>query len=307
MPSASMTEVIARLRADHAEAPPAAPTLAELRESFSPAGEYHPVPADVEITDVDAGGVPAHWFRTPGADPTRAVLFLHGGGYTLGSATSHGELIARLARASGLPVLALDYRLAPEHPYPAALEDAHIAWRWLRAGHGLDAASIAVAGDSAGGGLALALLIALRDAGEQSAAAAVLMSPWTDLTLSGPSISQRRAEDPLLTPELLGHLAAGYLRDTDAKDPHVSPLFADLTGLPPLLIQVGTAEILLSDSERLALAAAHVGVDVSLHVVNGAPHVFQSMLGTPEADAALSEIGLFLTHRMSSRTAHLAP
>jgi monoterpene epsilon-lactone hydrolase len=195
-------------------------------------------------------------------------------------------------------VLFPEYRLAPEHPFPAAIDDVLAAWRWLRAGEGLSARSIAVAGDSAGGGLAVALLVAARDAGEELPAAAVLMSPTVDLTGSGASMTERADQDPLSTPAMLRQFAAGYLAGADPATPLASPLFATLTGLPPLLIQVGTADLLLSDSERLADAAGRAGVDVSLHVGEGLPHVYPIMLGTPEADQATQQTGTFLRVRV---------
>jgi monoterpene epsilon-lactone hydrolase len=224
----------------------------------------------------------------------RAVLYLHGGGYDRGSLRSHGEVAARLGRAAGMPVLFPDYRLAPEHPFPAALDDALAAWRWLRADQHLDAASVAVAGDSAGGGLAVALCVALRDAGEELPAAAVLMSPLADLTGSGASITERADQDPIFTPAMARALGAAYLAGADPKTPLASPLFAPLTRLPPLLIQVGTAEVLLSDSERLAKAASGAGVKVTLQIGEGLPHFYQCMLGTPEAAEATGRIGTFL-------------
>jgi monoterpene epsilon-lactone hydrolase len=247
---------------------------------------------------VTAGGVPAHWLAAPGAEAGRVLLFLHGGGFELGSLRSDGELAARLGRASGMRVLFPEYRLAPEHPFPAAIDDVLAAWRWLRAGEGLSARSIAVAGDSAGGGLAVALLVAARDAGEELPAAAVLMSPTVDLTGSGASMTERADQDPLSTPAMLRQFAAGYLAGADPATPLASPLFATLTGLPPLLIQVGTADLLLSDSERLADAAGRAGVDVSLHVGEGLPHVYPIMLGTPEADQATQQTGTFLRVRV---------
>jgi monoterpene epsilon-lactone hydrolase len=275
-----------------------APPLEARRASFMPGGRIHPVPDDVRVSEVTAGGVPAHWLAAPGADAGRVLLFLHGGGFELGSLRSDGELAARLGRASGMRVLFPEYRLAPEHPFPAAVDDVLAAWRWLRAGQGLSARSIAVAGDSAGGGLAVALLVAARDAGEELPAAAVLMSPTVDLTSSGASMTERADQDPLSTPAMLRQFAAGYLAGADPVTPLASPLFASLTGLPPLLIQVGTADLLLSDSERLAAAATGAGVDVSLHIGEGLPHVYPIMLGTPEAEQATEQTGTFLRVRV---------
>jgi monoterpene epsilon-lactone hydrolase len=221
-------------------------------------------------------------------------LFLHGGGFEFGSVRSDGELAARLGRASGMRVLFPEYRLAPEHPFPAAIDDVLAAWRWLRTDQDLSASSVAVAGDSAGGGLAVALLVAVRDAGEELPAAAVLMSPTVDLTSSGASMTERADQDPISTPAMLEQFAADYLAGADPKNPLASPLFAPLAGLPPLFIQVGTADVLLSDSERLGAAAAKAGVDVTLEIGEGLPHVYPIMLGTPEAAQATEQTGKFL-------------
>jgi len=198
-----MQDVMGALRdRQKAGASRAPPTLEERRAAFAPAGRLHPVPDDVLVREVTAGGVPAHWLAAPGADTGRVLLFLHGGGYELGSLRSDGELAAQLGRASGMRVPFPEYRLAPEHPFPAAVDDVLAAWRWLRTGQGLGARSIAVAGDSAGGGLAVALLVATRDAGEALPPAAVLMSPTVDLTGSGASMTERADQDPILgTPE----------------------------------------------------------------------------------------------------------
>jgi epsilon-lactone hydrolase len=269
-------------------------TLEEQRATFAPAGRLHPIPEDVQVTEVSAGGVPAHWLASPGADADRVLLFLHGGGYELGSLRSDGELAARLGRAGGMRVLFPEYRLAPEHPFPAAIDDVLDTWRWLRTDQNLSARSIAVAGDSAGGGLAVALLVAVRDAGDALPAAAALMSPTVDLTSSGASMCERADQDPISTPSMLRQFASDYLAGADPRTPLASPLFASLSGLPPLIVQVGTADVLLSDSERLAKSAAEGGVDVALQIGDGLPHVFQSMLGTPEAAEATEQIGMFL-------------
>jgi len=301
MPSQAMQDVIDGLRDQQkASASQAPPTLEELRAAFAPAGRLHPVPDDVLVTEVTAGGVPAHWLAAPGADTGRVLLFLHGGGYELGSLRSDGELAARLGRASGMRVLFPEYRLAPEHPFPAAIDDVLAVWRWLRTDQDLSARSIAVAGDSAGGGLAVALLVAIRDAGDALPAAAVLMSPTVDLTSSGASMTERADQDPFSTPALLRQLASSYLAGADPKTPLASPLFASLAGLPPLLVLVGTADLLLSDSERLAAAAAQAGVDVTLDVGEGLPHVYPIMLGTPEAAEATDQIGRFLRARSAT-------
>jgi monoterpene epsilon-lactone hydrolase len=294
-----MRDAIVAIRdRQQASAGQAPPTLEERRAAFTPGDRLHPVPADVLVTQVNAGGVPAHWLAAPGADTGRVLLFLHGGGFEFGSVRSDGELAARLGRASGMRVLFPEYRLAPEHPFPAAIDDVLAVWRWLRTGQALGARSIAVAGDSAGGGLAVALLVATRDAREPMPAAAVLMSPTVDLTSSGASMTERADQDPISTPAMLRQFAADYLAGADPKTPLASPLFAQLAGLPPLLVQVGTADLLLSDSERLAAAAAAAGVDVTLEIGEGLPHVYQLMLGTPEAAEATERIGKFLRARV---------
>jgi epsilon-lactone hydrolase len=301
VPSQAMQDVIEALKdRQQAGAGQPSPTLERLRATFTPGARLHAIPDDVRMSGVTAGGVPAHWLTPPGAGPGRVLLFLHGGGFELGSVRSDGELAARLGRASGMRVLFPEYRLAPEHPFPAAIDDVLAAWRWLRTDQGLSASSIAVAGDSAGGGLAVALLVATRDAGEPLPAAAVLMSPTVDLTGSGASMHERVDQDPISTPALLSQFASDYLAGADPKTPLASPLFASLSGLPPLLVQVGTADLLLSDSERLASAAARAGVDVTLEVGEGLPHVYQLNLGTPEATVATEQIGAFLRARGSN-------
>jgi monoterpene epsilon-lactone hydrolase len=302
MPSRAMQEFIDAFRNRQREsAGRRAQPLEDRRVAFAPAGQIQPVPDDVRVTQVTANGVPAYWLDAPGVDTSRALLFLHGGGFELGSLRSDGELAARLGRAGGMPVLFPEYRLAPEHPFPAAVDDVLAVWRWLRTDQNLSATSIAVAGDSAGGGLAVALLVATRNAGEALPAAAALMSPTVDLTASGASMTDRADQDPISTPAMLRQFASEYLAGADPKTPLASPLFASLSGLPPLLVQVGTADLLLSDSERLANAAAEAGVDVTLDVGDGLPHVYQLLLGTPEAARATGQIGAFLRTQVRSR------
>jgi monoterpene epsilon-lactone hydrolase len=295
MPSPEMQQLLDAFRDRRAaRAGQALPTLDERRAGFAPAGRVHPLPDDVLVDAVTADGVPAHWLDAPGADPSQVLLFLHGGGFQLGSLRSHGELAARLGRASGMRVLFPEYRLAPEHPFPAAIDDVLATWRWLHADQHLRAGSIAVAGDSAGGGLAVALLVALRDAGEALPAAAALLSPHVDLTSSGASMTERADQDPMFTPAALRQLAADYLAGADPTTPLASPLFAPLGGLPALLVLAGTAELLLSDAERLAAAAAKAGVQVTLRLGEGLPHAYPIMLGTPEAAEATEQVARFL-------------
>lgn len=277
-------------------------TVAEQRARQRAAQERRfaadPLPSDVATTPGELGGIPVVTVRTPGGDPTRAVLYLHGGAYALGAAALSVGLAQDVARRARAPVVSVDYRLAPEHPFPAALDDALDAYRALlqRAAPG----EVAVVGESAGGGLAAAMLTSLGAANLPQPASAVLLSPWADLSLSGGSLTVRAATDPFLTPGGLRIRAADYLRGADPCSPRVSPVFADLTGLPPLLIQVGTHEILLDDAVRLAERAAAFDVPVRLQVWPGLPHVFQGYASTvDDAAAALDVVGSFLTEHWS--------
>jgi monoterpene epsilon-lactone hydrolase len=299
MPSPEMRELISQLRQrQQARAGQAPPPLEEIRANFAPGGRLNPMPDDVDLAEVTAAGVPAYWLSAPGVDPDRVLLYVHGGAYSLGSIRSHGELAARLGRAAGMRVLLPEYRLAPEHPFPAAAEDVLAVWRWLRDEQGQAAESIVLCGDSAGGALVMGLLTTVRDAGEELPAAAALLSPVSDLTTSGASMTERADEDPIFTPEMIRGVAAVYLAGADPRTPLASPLFAQLKGLPPLMVQVGSAELLLSDAERLAAAAIDAGVDVTLQIGEGLPHVYPIMLGTPEAATATEQIGQFLSARV---------
>lgn len=251
-------------------------------------------------------GVPGAWVRHRDSDDGRVILYLHGGGYTLGSPETHKALSSHLAAAARCNVLVPDYRLAPEHPYPAAPDDAVAAYRAL-----LDRfrpGSIALAGDSAGGGLALCTALALRDLGMPRPAALVLISPWTDLSLSGDSIDGLDAIDPMLGRAWLQRAAEAYRGDLSASDARVSPLNALLDGLPPMLIQVGSDEILLSDSQRLVEKARSVGLDVRLEVEAGYWHDFQIHAGVLDAsDAAIRRIANFLRQNWAASSATGAP
>ncbi len=250
------------------------------------------LPKDLDYQPVRANGVPAEWITAPGAD-SGAVLYLHGGAYVLGSVRTCREFVSRLARATKMRALTLDYRLAPEHPFPAALEDATSAYRWLL-GQGFDPAQIIIAGDSAGGGLTLATLVALRDAGEALPAGAVCISPWMDLALTGASIRDKAKADPILGRVSLDMYAGYYAGERELSFPLISPLYADLTGLPPLLIQVGTDEILLDDATRCAENARKVGVDVTLEIWDEMFHVFQLVPFLPETTKAVGRIAEFV-------------
>ena len=258
--------------------------LSERRSRLEMIGEQSQVAGDVHVEAVDANGVPAEWTSTPSADPNRVLIFLHGGGYISGSSTSHRAMVAEAGRQAKTRTLALGYRLAPEHPFPAALEDALTGYRYVRA-LGIDPANVIVAGDSAGGGLTIAMMVELRKAGEALPGCAWCISPWVDLSMSGDSMTSKDAVDPIIRKPYLEELARAYLAGADASDPRASPLRADLTGLPPLLIQCGSAETLLDDAVRLAGSAAHADVPVSLEVYPEMIHVLAALLSTTRCRA----------------------
>jgi epsilon-lactone hydrolase len=257
------------------------------------------VASDVTCEPVIAGGVAAEWIAAPGAVQDRVILYLHGGGYVIGSINTHRAMIARIARVSNARALAIDYRLAPEHPFPAAVDDATAAYKWLLA-EGYKPGKIVIAGDSAGGGLTLAALVALRDSGQPMPAGAVPISPWTDLEGTGESVRSRAAKDPMVTQANLAESAKQYYGAHDPKDPLVSPLHANFRGLPTMLIHVGDAEILLDDATRVAERAKLAGVDVELEVWDDMIHVwhvFAKLL--PEGQQAIDKIGKFVIARTS--------
>jgi monoterpene epsilon-lactone hydrolase len=259
-----------------------------------------PLPPDVRTEPAELGGVPALRVSIASDTPTVTILHFHGGCYAIGGPDTSTALAADLARRTGAAVVSVDYRLAPEHCYPAAVDDALTAYRAL-----LDAGTaprdIAVAGESAGAGLALATLVAARDGGLPQPAAALLLSPWVDLTQSGPSITRKAAVDPSMTGLALEVRAADYLNGADPRSHTASPLFADLSGLPPLLIQAGSHEVLLDDATRLAAKAAADDIDVTLDIVAGAPHVFQAFAAIlDEAAAALDRAASFLNTRLAT-------
>jgi monoterpene epsilon-lactone hydrolase len=262
-------------------------------------GRYLKLPADVDCQPVDVDGISGEWVAAPGAN-LGTMLYLHGGSYSVGSIRTHRELAARLSRATGTRALPIDYRLAPEHPYPAALEDACSAYRWLL-GQGCEPSRLVIAGDSAGGGLTLATLIALRDAGDPLPAGAVSLSPWTDLTGSGDSHQTRAKDELMLTTAGLAHSAQIYAGGQDLRSPLISPLFADPAGLPPLLIQAGSDEILLDDARQFAEKAQAAGVQVTLQVWEGMFHVFQMIPFLPETKKALGQIGEFVSVILGDR------
>ena len=259
-----------------------------------------PVPADVVVSPGMLGGIPVVNIDVEGTDPGQVILYLHGGAYAIGTAASSVGLGSDLGRRARTRVASVDYRLAPEHPYPAALEDVVAAYRGLLATE-LSPSSIAIAGESAGAGLVAASLVALRREGLPLPCAAVMMSPWVDLTVSGDSMTGKAALDPALTPDGLRRRAGDYVAAADPADGLVSAIFADLTGLPPLLVQVGSHEILLDDAIRLAARAAAADVAVTLQVTPQVPHVFQAFASMlDEGDAALTYAGSFLREHLGA-------
>ena len=265
-----------------------------LRAAFNEVMAQVPVPADVHHRPTTIGGVDAVEVTIQGNEADNVILYFHGGVYVIGSATTSVPLVADLARRTGAKAVTVDYRLAPEHPYPAAVDDARAAYKGLLR-QGVESGQIALAGESSGGGLAVATLLALRADGTPLPSCAFLMSPYADLTLSGDTLAGKQAVDLVLTPEGLRLRVDDYVAGADASDPLISPVFGDLSGLPPLLIQVGSHEILLSDAVRLAGRAAVADVPVTLEVTAGAPHVFQGFAAVlDEAGTALDRASVFL-------------
>ncbi len=238
----------------------------ERRKRLDDVGSVWPVADDVEFMAVDVKGMQGEYSIVPGSDPSRILMFFHGGGYCSGSIVSHRRLVTEAGRAAKMRTLAIQYRLAPEHPFPAAYDDALSAWRFLQ-DQKLAPADIAIGGDSAGAGLALGLIARLSDAREEVPSCSWLISPWTDLTMSGSTLSTKAAVDPLIHKQYLSELANAYLpAGIDRKDPRVSPLYGDFRNFPPLLIQVGSDETLLDDSTRLAARAGGADVAVTLEI-----------------------------------------
>ena len=268
---------------------------AERRHRLDDIGSVWPVADDVKLETVDVDGMPGESSIAPNSDFSRVLVFFHGGGYCSGSIVSHRRMVTEAGRAAGMRTLAIAYRLAPEYPFPAAYEDSLTAWRFLQ-NEGIPAERIAVGGDSAGSGLAMALIGRLRDGHEKLPVCAWLVSPWTDLTMSGSTFASKNAVDPIIHKEYLYELVDAYLpAGVDRKDPRVSPLYADLTGFPPLLIQVGSAETLLDDATRLAkvVGAADVSVILEIwpHLIHAWP-VWNAHLGPGRR--ALASGGAFI-------------
>ncbi len=282
------------IRAIRENAPEEEPTIEEMRAGLEAMSLFFPLAKDIECEPVDAGGIPAEWIVAPGGEDNRVILYLHGGGYVMGSINTHREMVSHISRAAKARILIIDYRLAPEQPFPAAVEDSTAAFRWLLK-EGIDPGRIVVAGDSAGGGLTVATLVALRDEGDPLPAACVCLSPWVDMEAIGNSMTTKAEEDPMVQREGIIRLGEAYLGGADARTPLAAPLYADLTGLPPMLIQVGTSETLLDDATRLAERAKEAGVDVTLEPWEEMIHVWQYYASmVPEAKKAVKDIGSFI-------------
>jgi monoterpene epsilon-lactone hydrolase len=272
----------------------------ERRKRLDDVGSVWPLADDVKVTAVDVSGLPGEWSIVPGSDPSRVLMFFHGGGYCSGSIVSHRRLVTEAGRAAGARTLAIAYRLAPEHPFPAGYDDALTAWRFLR-DQNIPAPHIAIGGDSAGAGLTVALISRLSDAREELPGCAWLISPWTDLTMSGSTLSSNEAVDPLIHKQYLIELADAYLpAGMNRKDPRVSPLYADLNGFPALLIQVGSDETLLNDATRFAAVAGAADVRVTLEIW---PHMIHAWpLWNAHLDAgrrALANAGAFIKQHLA--------
>ncbi len=294
MASPQLQQVIGAIKALAGRA--AGASVEELRATNE--AMARPAEPDVRSEPVLANGVGAEWISAPGAAADRAVLYLHGGGYIMGSLNTHRDLMGRISRAAQARVLGLDYRLAPEHPFPAAVEDTVAGYRFLL-DQGPPPARLAIAGDSAGGALTLAALVAGRDAELPMPAAAVCLSPFLDLEGTGESVKTRADVDPIASPEVIDVWAKAYLGGADPRTPLANPLYADLHGLPPLLIQVGDHEVLLDDATRVAQRAQEAGVQVKLEVWPEMIHRWQSYAGVlPEGQQAVEDIGTFVREQI---------
>jgi acetyl esterase/lipase len=296
MTAAQLDSLVTLLRSRPA---PETRDVAQARARFEKLAGFLGGAPDARCEKVDAGGVAAEWIMAPGCDPGRAVLYLHGGGYAIGSINTHRRLAYDISAASAAAILVIDYRLAPEHPFPAALDDATTAWRWLGQ-QGFPARRLAIAGDSAGGGLTIATLVNLRDRKLGLPACAVAISPWVDLEGLGDSITARAAQDPMVQKDGLLWMAGMYLDGRTPKTPLAAPLHADLEGLPPILVQAGTAETLLDDATRIAEKLHGAGNDVRLSIWPNMLHVFPLFAPVlSEGRDGCAEIGTFIRNRLA--------
>ncbi len=290
-PSKELDTVLEMIRVRSAEV---RKTTDDDRLSYERIMSVLPMDDDIETERVGVNGVPAEWIWAPESQENRVILYLHGGGYLFGSARTHRVMLAHMARAAKARVLALDYRLAPEIPFPAPVEDSVSAYRWLQA-QGISPHKITIGGDSAGGGLVVAALVALRSVGEPMPAAGVCISAWTDMESTGTSMATNAEADPSVSKERLLKIAKVYLGGKDPRAPLASPIHADLTGLPPLLLQVGSIEVLLDDSTMLKSRAKEAGVSVEMEVWEDMPHVWHHYAPIlPEARKAIGKIGEFV-------------
>jgi len=288
---ADRANVLAFLKSNDA---PADADVAAQRARLDTLADFFPVSPDTAVEQSSIGGVKGEWVRTGNARKDAALLYLHGGGYMTGSPKSHRHLVAALSDAAGIGVFAADYRMAPEHPFPAAVDDGVAVYKGLL-DSGLAPSKLAIAGDSAGGGLTFATLVAARDKGLPMPACAIGISPWTDLSQGGEAYRTRLKRDPMITKDGLDAMASAYLGGKDAKTPLASPIFADLKGLPPLLIQVGTEEALHSDSTGFATRAETAGVEVSFESWAGMMHVWHIFFPIlSEGRDAIARIGTYL-------------
>jgi len=268
--------------------------FAERRERLDAIGSTSPPAGDIRLEPIDTNGIAAEWSLAPGSDPSKVLLFFHGGGYCSGSIVSHRGMVTEAGRGARARTLAVGYRLAPEHPFPAAIEDARSAYRFLL-DQGIAPSKIVIGGDSAGGGLTLALMTSVRDAREPLPACAWLVSPWVDLQMIGASLAEKAVADPLISKSYLKELASAYLAGADPANPLVSPLNADLAGLPPLLVQVGSAETLLDDAVRIARRAGAADVRVNLEIWPHMIHAWHLWAAQLEAGRrAIASAGAFI-------------
>lgn len=297
MVSPEATAEIARLwaaREADGQRFPRGKSVEQRRRDWEAAARLQVLPKGARFNAADANGIRAEWMETQGAHKSRAILLLHGGGHNSGSPRTSRMMAAALSIATGLKVLVPDFRLAPEHTFPAAVKDVLRVFSYLLT-HGFAAQDIIFAGDSSGGGLVLSTLLTLSRAGTRQPRAAVLMSPWTDLSMSSPSVEQHREIDPLVTKSELVEAAGWYAGPHDPRNPLLSPLFSDPAGLPPLLIHVGGDEVLLDDSRIFAERAKGAGVEVTLTIYAGMWHVFQAWgPAVPEATTAIEDIAAFI-------------
>jgi phosphinothricin tripeptide acetyl hydrolase len=296
MPSEQLANIVAMLCSSAAERGDSQMTIDEWRQAYGSLGGLLPLCDGIPVVVTEAGGVPAEWI---GAGGQAVIVYLHGGGYCIGSLDTHRPMLTHLAHATAGRVLAVDYRLAPEHPHPAALDDALAAYRSVLA-QGVAPSQVVLAGDSAGGGLTLATLVALRDAGDPLPAAGVCLSPWADLTQSGATVASNADADPMVRASDLDRWAEAYRGEADAAAPLISPLWADLHGLPPLHIEVGTTEVLLDDARRVAGRAGTAGVDVNLVEREDMIHVWHFFAGVvPEADVGIARVARFVASHVT--------